>query len=105
MPSALASLAQLQDGYALKAWTHNDRGHILYHNDLMTACRVTLAQVSEKRARFFEGRAAKAPRAADGAVLEAPGAVADGAVDGAADPAAASSLQRADGNVTPPQGR
>ena len=41
---------------ALKSWPASERGRIAFHNDLMNCARVTLYDVSVKRALFFDGR-------------------------------------------------
>ena len=38
----------------LKAWSQSERNQILFHNELMQCCRVSLQEVSQRRARFHE---------------------------------------------------
>ena len=38
----------------LKTFSRSDRGQVLFHNDLMTCCRVSLQDVSKRRARFHD---------------------------------------------------
>ena len=42
----------------LKGWTQSDEGQVLFHNKLMRCCRVSLQEVSKKRAAFYEARPA-----------------------------------------------
>ena len=46
-----------QNGEVLfKGWPTSVRGQTLFHTELMRCCRVSLRQVSQKRAHFHEGR-------------------------------------------------
>ena len=48
---------QEQEGDVLfKGWPSSVRGQTLFHNELMRCCRVSLRQLSQKRAQFHEGR-------------------------------------------------
>ncbi|CAK0876195.1 unnamed protein product, partial [Prorocentrum cordatum] len=40
----------------LKGWPDSELGRTLFHNELMRCCRVSLRQLSQKRAQFHEGR-------------------------------------------------
>ena len=40
----------------LKSWSLSERNQILYHNALMRCCRVSLHELSQRRARFHDAR-------------------------------------------------
>ena len=111
-----------QNGEVLfKGWPTSVRGQTLFHNELMRCCRVSLRQVSQKRAHFHEGRptpiqpkaksVAQAPaesRLPRGDLADGPGAV-DGALLAARSglrPSAGAGSQRRPAHApsTPPGG-
>ncbi|CAK0828249.1 unnamed protein product, partial [Prorocentrum cordatum] len=53
----------------LKGWPDSELGRALFHNELMRCCRVSLRQLSQKRAQFHEGR----PQLADATPSRAAG--------------------------------
>ncbi|CAK9013513.1 unnamed protein product, partial [Durusdinium trenchii] len=60
---------------SLKTWSTSRRNQILYHNGCMRACRVSIREISHRRALFHnsgEGRAAAAADPAEPAQPEAP---------------------------------
>lgn len=48
----------------LKSWPNSVKGQILFHNELMKCCRVSLLEVSKKRAHFHESRPRIVPEVA-----------------------------------------
>ena len=55
-----------QEFVTLKGWSTSEVGRIMYHNDLMNCARVSLREVSEKRALFFDKSPAPLPAPAAG---------------------------------------
>ncbi|CAK0905985.1 unnamed protein product, partial [Prorocentrum cordatum] len=53
----------------LKGWPDSELGRTLFHSELMRCCRVSLRQLSQKRAQFHEGR----PQLADATPSRAAG--------------------------------
>ena len=51
-----------QTTFTLRTWTESDRGHALFHNDLMRCCLLSLSEVSAKRASFIDSRPPKRGR-------------------------------------------
>ena len=61
-PRLGASDDETRNEYTLKSWSDSNRGHVLYHYELMRCCLLSLSEVSAKRASFVDQRPAKRSR-------------------------------------------
>lgn len=91
----------------LKSWSQSERGQTLFHNELMHCTRVSLQELSKKRAAFYDAppppRVPDQPSAA-GLALQAEAEAAGVAADGGIALATPAALGRVPAPVTPPGG-
>ena len=52
----------------LKAWSTSEEGQKVLHNELMSCCRISLSEVTQRRAAFHDGRPQVQPVPEDRAI-------------------------------------